>query len=80
MIIWRLKGRLRAALSICGAREARVRSGSRDVNKELVAAVATVIGCPEWTCDGCDRTDECFCEQAAEGVKRLLSEGSRKEE
>jgi hypothetical protein len=50
------------------------------VNKELVAAVATVIGCPEWTCDGCDRTDECFCEQAAEGVKRLLSEGSRKEE
>lgn len=47
------------------------------MNKELVAAVATVIGCPEWTCDGCDRTGECFCEQAAEGVKRLLSEGSR---
>ena len=35
--------------------------------REQIEAVASAIGCPEWT-DRCDRKGECFCATAARRV------------
>ncbi len=41
-------------------------------SRPQVQAVAEAIGCPEWTEPaGCERTDECFCAQAAQRVAEL---------
>ena len=40
------------------------------VPREQIEAVATAIGCPEWT-DRCDRDGECYCATAARRVVEI---------